>query len=171
MPRPRPRPGPRTLAPPPAQSTTADAPLAVSGPLGPNAAALVALSAPGPQGPDATAHTSLAASGPRGEGGGRESGRGRGGRQQQSTVFLMHLKPNGECARRCLQTETLQLSFKKAQLCRGARHVHTLTRLIAMAPIGGPKNSCRMSYFGPLGPHPTEKSRRAPAAPELRVTF
>ena len=64
------------------------------------------------------------------------------GRQQRSTVFLMHSKPNGECARRCLETEALQLSFKKVNLCRGTRQMHTLTRLQAMAPIdGAPKFS------------------------------
>ena len=60
---------------------------------------------PGGSGATHAVNASLAASGPRRE---REGG----GRQLLSTVFSMHSQPNGECARRCLETEALQLSLK-----------------------------------------------------------
>jgi len=84
-----------------------------------------------------------------------------------STVFLMHSQPNGECASRCLQTEALQLSFKKVSLCRGTRQVHALTRLIAMAPIdGATKFLSHELLWAPAVPAQRTKVGRAPLAPE-----
>ena len=122
---------------------------------------------PGGSGAIYALHASLAASGSLVEGGrGKESGR-RGGRQQRSAVFLMHSQPNGECARRCLETEAFQLSFKRAQLCRGTRQVHTLTRLQAMAPIdGAPKFLSHELLWAPSAPAQRTKVGRAPLAPE-----
>ena len=84
-----------------------------------------------------------------------------------SKVFLMHSQPNGECACRCLETEASQLSFKKVNLCRGARQVSTLTRLIAMAPIDdATKYLSHELLWAPAAPAQRTKVGRAPLAPE-----
>ena len=80
--------------------------------------------------------------------------------------FFMHSQPNSECACRCLETEALQLSSKKANLCRGARQVNTLTRLIAMAPIDdATKFLSHEQLWAPAAPAQRTKVGRAPAAP------